>query len=86
LARLGAKLQCLAVRSIEVTDVSSWHVRGIPQPTGQCLLIAERMIREKIASNYIYSTVYTDEHDTTQFNIVLEFAPPNQKTSECSWA
>jgi hypothetical protein len=37
------------------------------------------MIREKIASNYIYSMAYTDEHDTTQFNIILEGLPPGMK-------
>jgi hypothetical protein len=37
------------------------------------------MIREKIASNYIYSMAYTDEHDTTQFNIILEFVPQGMK-------
>jgi hypothetical protein len=37
------------------------------------------MIREKLASNYIYNMAHTDEHDTSQFNIVLEVAPPRMK-------
>lgn len=35
------------------------------------------LIRAKIASNYLYSMTYTDEHDTTQFNVVLEAARPS---------
>jgi hypothetical protein len=37
------------------------------------------MISEKLSSNYIYSMTYTEEHNTTQFNVVLEFLTPSMR-------
>lgn len=40
-----------------------------------------RAISEKLSSNYIYNMSYNEEHNTTKFNIVLEFKEARGKPS-----